>query len=1128
MKYLHLGILFLMQAYCFLSFSQTDAQVKFTHLTTNDGLSQSTVYAILKDYKGFMWFATDEGLNKYDGYKFTVYKNDAEDPGSIINNSVYCLLEDDAHNLWVVTAGGVDRFNRTNESFIHYSREIIFKNIFQDSKKRIWLGSTEGFCLFNAGTGTFKFYKNNPNNLNSLSHNYVTKITEDNHGELWIATRNGLNRFNLDTKKFIHFNNEPANNNSISSGYIKTVYKDSKGNIWAGTQGSGIALFDGKRNSFINFKNDPKNKNSICHNDILSFAEDTKGNLWIGTENGGISLFNYSANTFVSYRNNENDPFSISGNSVYSIYKDDIGNMWAGTWSGGVNFLPFSRDKFTHYRKIPNNSNSLSNNLVLSISGDPDNNLWIGTDGGGLNRFDMRTHNFTHYQNNKINKKSIHNNYVLSVSEYLQGILAVGFHRGGIDLFDVEKQLFTNYALKDSTLNRLISPSVNVVYKDRQNNLWLGLHDNRGIYKFDKKAKQFTNFFASTKDGESIASNTVFAIYETKAGQLCIGGDKGFYLFERSAKKFNHYQHDLKYKQSLSNNAVYVIMEDNNCNLWLGTANGLNFFNIKTKEFTIFTEKDGLPNNTIWAIQIDRQGNLWISTNKGLSRFNPSTKIFKNYTIIDGLQSNTFNRKASYQSADGEMFFGGINGFNSFFPDSIKDNDFVPPVYITDFQLFNKPVGIGGTSPLKQSVNEVKEIILSYKQSVFTIEFAALNFTQPTENLYAYKLEGFDKEWNQMGKKHSATYTNLNPGTYVFRVKGSNNDGVWNEEGVSLKIIITPPFWLTWWFKLLTIMAVTGGAFCFYYYRVKIVQVQKNALERRVKLQTAQLLHLNDEEHRARVEAEKAHAQSDIAREHADRANKELERKNKELEQFAYVASHDLQEPLRTSSSYVQLIQKQYKGQLDDRADKYFNYIVDSSDRMKTLIKDLLDFSRIGIKKEFEKVDCVKIMKDVLADLDVAITDCTAVIKYENLPVIDGYPTEIKQLFQNLIINAIKFRNKNTCPEIHISAIKIESYWQFAFKDNGIGIDKQHNEKIFIIFQRLHNRTEYKGSGIGLSHCKKIVELHHGKIWVKSQLGKGSTFYFTLAAESADVIENDITKTDFSLEELDNQDITIP
>jgi len=396
-------------------------------------------------------------------------------------------------------------------------------------------------------------------------------------------------------------------------------------------------------------------------------------------------------------------------------------------------------------------------------------------------------------------------------------------------------------------------------------------------------------------------------------------------------------------------------------------------------------------------------------------------------------------------------------------------------------------------SPLKKSITETKEITIPYSKSIISFEFASLNFSSQRKRRYSYKLEGFDKNWNNIGGRPAATYTNLDPGEYVLKIRGVNNEGAWSDKIKELKLIILPPFWMTWWFRLLVLALITGSAFAFFKFRVHVIKKQKIKLQDKVHQQTIQLLQSAEEEHKARMEAERA-------RQETEQAYQELEGKNKELEQFAYVASHDLQEPLRTTSSFTELLQEQYKGKLDEKADKYFTYIIEASDRMKLLIKNLLDYSRIGNKKEFEQVDCDKTLHEVLADLGAAINDAKADIQHRPLPVINGYPTEIKQLFQNLIINAVKFQKKDVAPQIKISVEKVKDSWEFAFKDNGIGIDKEHSERIFNIFQRLHTRTEYEGSGIGLSHCKKIVELHNGKIWVESEPGEGSTFHFTIHA----------------------------
>lgn len=1048
-----------------------------------------------------MWFATDDGLNKYDGYNFTVYRNDPQVATSISFNSIFDLTQDTQGNLLVLTPNGLDRYDYKKETFVHLLKNTpaySLTRILVDSKGRFWLGGLNGLALFDPVKKHIDLYKSRVGDTNSLSHDYIYRIIEDVSGKLWIATRNGVNLFDPESGKFTRYQHQPGNDKSIGYGYVKTLYRDRNDNIWIGTQGSGVALYDRKNNSFINFRHNPLNKKTVSHNDILSFAEDGDGRLWVGTENGGISVMQPGTNQFDNYQYDETDEYSLSNNSVYSLYKDDVGNMWVGTWSGGINLLARHGDKFRHYNKIPYKENSLSNNQVLSITADAAGKIWIGTDGGGLNYFDPVTHNFKAYKKDEKNTNGIFNDYVLSVCEFQPGVMALGFHRGGFDLFDVKKNKFTHYVPKDSNQNRLTAPSIINTYRDKKGNLWLGAADDCGLYKWNNDYSGFTRFLPDVDNPNSFAGSVTYSLYESKSGELWVGGDKGLNLFNQDKNTFTHYQHDADNNASLSNNFVYSITEDSLGNLWIGTANGINYFNRKTNTFTSYTEKDGLVNNLVCGSLIDRHGDVWITTNNGISRFNPATKVFKNYGVNDGLQGSSFKTKACVQTANGEMFVGGLNGFNAFFPDSIRDNTFIPPVYLTGFQVFNKPVAIGEETVLKESINEIKEISLSYTQSVFTIGFAALNFFHPDQNLYQYKLEGFDKEWIDAGHNRSATYTNLDPGTYTFKVKGSNNDAVWNEKATMLKITITPPFWLTWWFISALVLLATAGTVALYKSRIRREKKLQVILQQKVDEQTKQLVHLVQEEQNARHLAEVAKTEAELANQKATGANQELQIKNKELEQFAYVASHDLQEPLRTTTSFVNLLQKRYKGKFDESAEKYFAYITDASDRMKNLIRDLLEFSRIGTHTTLQKVDCGIIMKNVLADINVAITEANAKITCGDLPIMSGYETEIKMLFQNLLINAIKFRRKNIATEINVSVTRNGNYWQFAFADNGIGIEKKFNERIFIIFQRLHTRVEYEGSGIGLSHCKKIVELHHGEMWVDSIPGHGSTFYFTL------------------------------
>lgn len=823
--------------------SNIQAQFRFNYLTINDGLSHNKVNAICQDNKGFMWFGTNEGLNKYDGKNITVYKHDPLDSTSIRENLVKNLLVDSHGDLWIGLEGcGLNIYDQNKDAFIEckYNNGITPFNysvaLLEDANGFLWTCSSDTlFCLDSKSHQVVNYWKYSK----SPKNNRILCIYEDSKMNLWIGTRDdGLYLFNRKNQKFLRFRNNPRKVKSISGNCINTIYQDRLGNLWIGTDDSGLNLYDYNDSSFTTLMIDEDHERSSR---IRAIIEDKAGNLWFGTRSG-LYLKDKAANVFYRYAHIDHDFSILSNNSIYDIYIDTNEVMWIGTYAGGVNSVNLKQKGFVHYPAQKNNLYYLNDQIIFSFAEDKKGNLWIGTENGGINYFDRKTSKFSYYKHDPNNSRTISSNNVKAIVIDDQGNLWIGTYQGGLERFNVKTNTFTHYMHDPRDQNSLIDNNIYSLLLDSDNDLWIGT--SKGLDLFQIKQNRFIHF-NSSKDSKYKNLNDVRVTYKDSQSNLWLGTFRnGLFILDKDYN-ISHFHDDL------FTESILAIYEDTRGNLWFGGKNGL--FWVEKENNNIINHKgaNGILLHTVYGILEDRKGNLWLSTSSsGLIKFfeavhHPEKPSFRKYDISDGIQSKQFNYNAYCKSKTGELIFGGINGFNSFYPEEIEDNPYKPRVVITNFKIFNEPVPIGeefnGRIILEKSVTQSDEITLSYKDDVFTFEFAAFHYANPLKNQYAYILEGFEKKWNYIGTGSNATYTNIDPGEYIFRVKASNSDGMWNEEGAYIKVIITPPFWVTLWFRLLVIFAVTGSVYLLHRQRTAFIRRRNQELEQKVAERTKAL-----------------------------------------------------------------------------------------------------------------------------------------------------------------------------------------------------------------------------------------------------------------------------------------------
>lgn len=1134
------SILLLLPLFLFANHSKAQSPpVVFRNFSVNDGLSHNFVRGVFQDSRGFIWISTIDGLNKFDGYTFKIYKVKHNDTTSLSSNNVSnALVEDAFGNIWIGTwGGGICIYNRKSDSFKRigqstgnqwntgFPSKFVYV-LYKDSKNRIWIGtSDEGLILADPDMLTFTQFVHDPANRFSLSHNSIQTITEDDEGKLWIGTLGGgLNQFDPETRQFIRYMHQEGDGESLDNNVVTNVFYDSKKRLWVATSNNVLSLMKNQSGKFIHFKHQPDDPMSISDFQITAI-EENDNKIWIGTD-FGLLLYNEEDNNFHHYYSRPFDNKSLSSNQVKAIYSDKQGRLWFGTYNGGLSMFDKSFVKVLHYYTFLN-ENSLSFNDVSAFLQNDDGRILVGTDGGGLNTFDRKTGRFTHYKHDPDNSRSIGGNLVKTMLKDKEGRIWVGMWASGVNIFDSKKQIFTPFKNEARGDDPLSKDNVTCLTEDNDGVIWASTWGT-GVYRFNPDKSSLENFAFNSNDLNSLSNIRAWAIYADRKNNIWVGNSDGVLdLYNREDGGFIHFNTTPPGENSA---VILVIAEDSKGRIWIGLeGGGLKLLDEKSGTFRTYDMGTGLPSDYVNSIEEDRNGYLWIGTNNGISRFDPETGKTKNYGLNYGLQSLQFNRQSSITLRSGEMMFGGVNGFNIFHPDSLAESSRKFPIAFTDFQIFNKPVPIGKEgSPLKEHINETSEITLPYYHSVFSLEYAALNFIGPENIRYQYRLKGFvNEDWQDVGVERKVTYTNLDPGTYTFQVRASDNGGLWSEEGASLVIHILAPWWKTWWFRTLAGLLIVGGAIGYYKMRVQSIKRQNKKLENLVAKRTEELQHTNEELlHRdeeilaqnnellnqrealacqneelevARQIIEKQNGeirlQNETLEEEVKERTKELVEYNQQLEQFAFISAHNLRAPVARILGLGNLLELIKREPAEEH--KIVSKLVFSTRELDTVVRDLNTI--LSLRKDnisvITDVTLEEELRLIKTNLEKEILETKTLIKedFSRAPVIHTIKPYLDSILINLVSNAIKYRHPDRRPVIQIKSDVIENYICLTVHDNGLGINlKQYKAKLFTLYSRFHNHVE--GKGMGLYLVKTQVVSLGGRIDVESEIDQGTTF----------------------------------